>query len=445
MISLESLRPKPRGSFSTLVLGIGGAGCNLLDRVVLDGFDKMQLVGINTDIQTLSACVAGRKLQLGRNVTRGLGTGGDPDLGMEATEEMREELDALLEPGQLLFLCAGLGGGTGSGATPMIARMAREKGALVMAFVLLPFSFEGRRRLSQAERALELISAECDAVVCFENDRMVETVSARAGIHEAFAAANAIISGSIRAVHDLASRPGLIAIGLDDLWQALRRQNSRCIFGHGVGEGDNAGHDALARALKSPLLGNGTALRETTTVLVNVSGGPQLTLSQVQILMDELSRHIHPDAHILFGSSVDKMLGTSVHVTILSALGEPMEQGARQPRAAEKVEPPRRKEPTVASQPEQTEEPEQPEEFHESLLPEPREEVPVATLDDSEDAPSVPKPEAVPAQKAVNEAKQEDFKFEPIKRGRFEKSEPTIVEGQDLDVPTFLRKNVRMK
>ncbi|HEX8897855.1 MAG TPA: cell division protein FtsZ, partial [Chthoniobacterales bacterium] len=172
------------------VVGVGGAGCNVLDRIVLDGLDKADLIAINTDVQALASSVAASKVQLGRTVTRGLGAGGDPEVGYNAAFESADEIRHALTDARMIFICTGLGGGTGSGAAPAVAQVARENGSLVLAFVTLPFAFGGKRRLAQAQEAMAKLRQNCDAVICFENDRMGDMVAPKAGIHQAFAVAD---------------------------------------------------------------------------------------------------------------------------------------------------------------------------------------------------------------------------------------------------------------
>ncbi|MDQ6810243.1 MAG: cell division FtsZ family protein, partial [Verrucomicrobiota bacterium] len=261
------------------VVGVGGAGSNALDRVVLDGLEKADLVAMNTDAQSLASSVAGHKVQLGRTTTRGLGTGGDPEIGYNAAYESADEIRHSLADAKMVFICAGLGGGTGSGAGPAIAQVARENGALVIGFATMPFSFEGKRRTAQANEALARLSEHADAVICFENDRMGDIVAPKAGVHQAFAAADVTISQSIRSIVNLLQRPGLIRIGFDDLLAALRSAGGRCVFGFGESDSDNRAHDALTQALKNPLMDRGRMLQEATNVLVQVAGGPGVTLS----------------------------------------------------------------------------------------------------------------------------------------------------------------------
>ncbi len=303
------------------VVSVGGAGLNALDRIVLDGLERADVVAINTDVQSLTSSVATRKVQLGRNVSRGLGAGGDPEVGYQAALESSDEIREALADSRVIFICAGLGGGTGSGAAPYVAQTARESGALVIPFVTLPFTFEGKRRIAQAREALARLSEFAHAVVCFENDRMGDLTAPHAGIHQAFAMADITISQSVRSIVNLIQRPGLIRIGFDDLLAALSTRNSRCLFGYGESDSDNRAHDALAQALKNPLMDRGRMLADSTHVLVQVAGGPGMTLSEVEILMQELGRHVSDQTQILFGAVVDGPLGDRLSVTIISSLG----------------------------------------------------------------------------------------------------------------------------
>jgi cell division protein FtsZ len=359
----------------------------------------------------------------------------------------------------MVFVCAGLGGGTGSGAAPYVAHLAREAGALVIAFVTLPFTFEGKRRATQAREALGRLNEIAHSVICFENDRMGDLVAPHAGIHHAFAMADTTISQSVRSVVNLIQRPGLIRIGFDDLLAALRTHNGRCVFGFGESDSDNRAHDALTQALKNPLMDRGRMLADATNVLVQVSGGPGMTLSEVEVLMQELGRHVNEQTQILFGTVVDGKLGDRLAVTIISSLAADEDlisesrDGARlsnvfaQPPVHEQHPPPQiHIEPEAAMEPVAHEESisfEQPVAAQATAAAE-------SMTDESEPLPVTPHKKAVPhtdekaAAKSVP-AKQEVLQFEPVTRGRFEKSEPTIVEGEDLDVPTYLRKNIKVK
>jgi cell division protein FtsZ len=463
------------------VVGVGSAGSNALDRVLLDGMDKGDLIAINTDVQSLASSVAARKVQLGRTSTRGLGTGGDPELGYQAAIESADEIRQAIAGARMVFICAGLGGGTGSGAAPIVAQLAREAGSLVIAFATLPFSFEGKRRAVQAQDALSRLNEVANAVICFENDRMGDMVAPKAGIHQAFGVADMTISQSVRSIVNLIQRPGLIRIGFDDLFAALRSQNGRCLFGFGESDSDNRAHDALTQALKNPLMDKGRMLSEASHILVQVAGGPGMTLSEVEILMRELGKHVRDHTQIVFGTAVDGKMGNRLSVTIISSLAsedsvveqelptKPEPFLAPPPAALEQIEEPSAPTPAPKidppfaaatygaagiapeSEPEIATPAAQP--SASDLIPfeQPTPPAPAAPLA-KKPAPRLIPPkkkavvekEAKPKEKYIS-AKQEVLQFEPVTRGRFEKSEPTIVEGQDLDVPTFLRKNIRVK
>lgn len=307
---------------SVKIVGLGGAGANMLDRTALDGLSGAEMLCVNTDMRTLTSSVASEKIQIGRNLTKGLGAGGDPDVGLKAAQESEQEIRDAFRDRKMVFLCVGLGGGTGSGAAPLICRLAREEGAFVVVFATMPFGFEGARRRNQAETSLNELAVLANALVTFENDRMGELVLAKQGIHEAFAAADQMISESVKAVTRLVMRPGLINVGLDDLMTALKANRSRCLFGSGIAEGENRTQLALENTLSSPLLDQGSLLADATTVLVHICGGESVTLYEVELLMQGLSKHVPESAHVLFGASVDSAMGDSLSVTLVSALPE---------------------------------------------------------------------------------------------------------------------------
>jgi cell division protein FtsZ len=453
------------------IIGLGGAGSNALDRIKLDGLSGAELVAINTDMQALTGSVAEEKVQLGRATTRGLGAGGDPEVGYAAAEEGVEDLKAALDGAKIVILCVGLGGGTGSGAARIVAAVARELQAFVVVVATMPFTFEGRRRMAQAEEALGSLQRNADLVICFENDRMGDSVSPLAGIQEAFSTADQTISQSVRALAGMAQQRGLVHIGFDELATMLKaagEHGARCLFGYGEAEGDNRAHEALARSLKSPLMDKGRMLEDARNVLISVSGGAGMTLNEVQILMEEFNRHISDQNRLHFGASVDHRLGQKITVTILSAVEGAVNGSAavHLARPAARVESspvsvppaPRPSEPAPAPAPEPVLRTPEPDAAPAS--PEPK-----ISFVDTDEAVSPPPPEPEPARahaepalapaataapaksggKSKAQAKQEQMQFEPVTRGRFEKSEPTIVDGQDLDVPTFLRRNVKVK
>jgi cell division protein FtsZ len=457
--------PESAEDFITIkIVSVGGAGLNALDRIVLDGLERAEVVAINTDVQSLASSVATHKVQLGRTVTRGLGAGGDPELGYQAAVESSEEIREALAEARMIFICAGLGGGTGSGAAPLVAQLAREAGALVLGFVTLPFSFEGKRRSAQAREALDRLDQIANATICFENDQMGDLVPPKAGIHQAFATADILISQSVRSIVNLIQRPGLIRIGFDDLLAALRRRNGRCLFGFGESDSDNRAHDALTQALKNPLLDRGRTLSDAARVLVHIAGGPGMTLSEVEILMQELGRHVNEQTQILFGTAVDSRMGNRLSVTIISSFSAeadltsdaavPMHVAApapaiweQQPESQTKIDS------ALETIPMPEPLPAPPVDFT-PIDREPPVEEPAPPPTSPRKAPELHSVTAKRASAALKKsipveekspAKQEVLQFEPVTRGRFEKSEPTIVEGEDLDVPTYLRKKFKVK
>ena len=431
------------------ILGLGGAGGSALDRLVLDGIEGATVVALNTDVQALNGSVAPQKIQLGRVATRGLGAGGDPEIGYQAAEEAADEIKTTIEGADMIFLCTGLGGGTGSGAAPLIAHMARSSGAMVVAFATMPFTFEGKRRRTQAAESLAQLEQQAHLVVCFENDRLGEIAAHNAGVQDAFVAADQILSNSIQAIAAIVRRGGIIPTGLDELASAFRCKHPRCLFGCGESDGANRAHEALARALKSPLMDKGKMLADCRSVVIHIAGGPDLTVQEITTLMEEFSRHVGDDTRIDFGVATDAKLGRKLCVTIISSTGapeaavEPAPAPARVQRtvsrpAVASTAPPTRTAAAPVPVPQET-----PEfELEEDTEPEPEPVVPVKAAPAAQTYRKAT-PEKTAA--AKKEEKAEQMNLEPANRGRFEKSEPTIVDGQDLDVPTFLRKNLKLK
>lgn len=303
------------------IVGVGGAGSNVVDRITLDRIVDATLVCAHTDVRVLGHSMAPLKIQLGAELMKGIGAGGDPDLGREAALFSREQIRIAIEGHDIIFISAGLGGGTGSGAAPVIAEIAKNTGALVIVVATMPFSFEGRRRLAQAEEALELLQKRADALVLFENNRMGELILPKDGIQKAFNQADQLIAQSLRAVSTITTTPGLVKLGLDDLTSALANANGRCLFGFGESRGQNRGAEALKKALKSPLIDQGRLLHQTKSLLVHVAGGESLTLVEVESVMKQLGRHVPDQTHILFGLGVDPKLGDAVAITLISSLG----------------------------------------------------------------------------------------------------------------------------
>ena len=461
------------------IIGLGGAGANMLDRIALDGIEGAELLALNTDVRTLNSSVAGEKIQLGVNLTKGLGAGGDPEIGEKAILESEDEIRDVLRDRKIVFICVGLGGGTGSGAAPIVVRLAREAGAFVVVFATMPFAFEGNRRRVQAEESLNQLAVLTNALVTFDNTRMGELVLPKQGVHEAFSAADRMISDSITAVARLVLRPGLINVGLDELMAALKTTRSRCLFGSGMGRGDNRAQVALKAALGSPLLDSGSLLEDATTVLVHICGGEDMTLFEIELLMEGLTKHIPDEAHLLFGAATDKAMGKALSVTIISALPEERLQSAQvfaEPEEAEVIEIEGLEEELVEEEivEEETEDaepeglegeevveeeeivedeveddiPELDDEGHDFDSPELRvveEEEEAEAVEEVAEEESVPEPvaEESPIEESKTGAGQAELLLEGGPKGRFEGEQPNVIEGEDLDVPPYLRKKRR--
>jgi cell division protein FtsZ len=394
------------------IVGVGGAGCRVLERLLADHVEGASFIAMNSDAQLLGASSAPEKVQLG---ARGVGAGGDPDVGYTATDESAAIIRESLEGAQLVILCAGLGGGTGTGGVALIANIARQCGAVVAALVTLPFSFEGKRRTQQADGALSDLLQQAQLVVCFENDRMSELATVNDPAHQAFAMADKILAQTIRAISALATTRGVLNVGLDELSTVLRRTDARCLFGFGESDSESRGVDAIERALRSPLMKRGELLADTREVLVHVVASPDLTVVELGIIMEQVHRHVSEKTRVHLGVASDDRMGRRLSVSILSALGTDVADAV--PKPVRPSIPQAMAQPVFESAPDS------------ELFPE------------TDTASSVPGA----AQRDGKKEKVEQMQFEPVNRGRFEKSEPTMVDGHDFDVPTFLRKGLRLK
>lgn len=326
------------------IVGLGGAGAN-----ILHCFSGQTNAGITLCTMALDERVGrhsgvGSFLQLGEESNHGLGSGGDPELGAAAAEESEERVLGMLKGLDLMVLVTGLGGGTGSGAAPVIARLAREAGVFLVVVATLPFSFEGSRRRQQAERALAQLSITANVLLCFENDHMEELLPPGKGAHDAFAEADQLLAKATAAVPMLATSPGLINLGLDELKQVLRSRNARCVFGSGTARGVDRARRAAESALESPLLAYRQAVTRAGAVLVHIAGGESLSLEEIRVAMDAVAARVNPEAELFFGTAVKPRLGDELRVTLISSvdpedLVAPVDEVVADPAPAEPAEP----------------------------------------------------------------------------------------------------------
>ena len=421
----ETMEKKPASGqkIRLKIFGIGGAGGHTISQIAeirakgnptLEGVD---LVAINTDLQALAEISGAEKLQIGAAVTHGLGAGGEPEIGARAAQNDAERIEALAQGANVVFLTAGLGGGTSSGASPIIARIAKEQGALVLAFVALPFSFEGDRRKQQALSGLEQLKAQADAVICIPNDKIFRIAGPEASVVDAFRRADENFILGVQAVWQLLSRKGLINLDFADLRSTLGSKHCDGIFTYGMAGGASKAREAVKALLENPLLDGGDVLAKAEGVLVSVLGGPDLTLTDVQKAVEPISR-LANRAHIIMGAAIDEAYRGKLAVTVIAAANIMPRRVAPQPAAKPLTFP-------------------RPGDAALSRSPRP---APVPVVNDE-----TPKLEPVTAKKSSSKAKQETLPLEGVSRGRFDRSEPTLYNGEDLDVPTFLRRAVSLK
>ena len=319
MLPYQTLPQKEDG---IAIVGIGGAGANILQCFGGSSADNVRLCILSLDERLGRACGNVDFLQLGAGLNHGLGSGGDPEVGRQAARESQERLAELLSGVRLLVMVVGLGGGTGSGAAPVLAEMAREAGIFLVSVALMPFAFEGKRRRDQAEQALEEISRLSDIVYCFENDYMEELFRNRSGARAVFEEVDRLLARATASVPMLASSPGLINLGLDELATALENNDSRCIFGSGSGYGPRRAESAAQDALDSPLVSYHGAIRHARTVIVHIAGGDSMSLTEIRQAMETIREGLaqDEDINIFFGATVKPHLGDEMRVTLIASI-----------------------------------------------------------------------------------------------------------------------------
>src|SRR3954465_2755794 len=299
------------------LVGVGGAGSNAVDRLKMENLERLQLAVINTDYQALASSPVQDKVLVGMGVTRGLGAGGDPELGREAAEADREKIAAVVKDCDLVFLVTGMGGGPGSGASPVVAEVAAEAGALVIAFVTMPFSFEGGRRLKQAEEGLRALRQVCDAVIPLPNDVLLQEAADNETVLDSFSRADEWIGRGVKSIWAMLFKTGLINLDFATLRQAFQQRGGKTLFGLGEGSGENAVADALSSLKLCPLLHTPEFSRKADRLLVNITGGADLTLPKVNELMSAITDQFGRDSHIIMGAVIDEDMAGRVEVCII--------------------------------------------------------------------------------------------------------------------------------
>jgi cell division protein FtsZ len=308
--------PEPEHAATIKVIGIGGGGCNAVNRMVRAGLAGVDFFSVNSDVQALRSAATENTVHIGGSQTRGLGAGANPTLGREAAEESREDLALILDGADLVFLTAGMGGGTGTGAAPVIAEIARESGALTIAVVTKPFAFEGKKRMQIAENGIVELEAKVDTLITIPNERILQVIEKKTPLNEAFAYADDVLRQGIQGISDLITQPGLINLDFADV-KTIMTDAGSAMMGIGEGSGEHRAADAAQKAIASPLLE--TTIEGARGVIFNITGGPDMAMYEVNEAAEMISRAVDPDAQIIFGASIDPGMSGKVRVTVLAA------------------------------------------------------------------------------------------------------------------------------
>ena len=298
------------------VVGIGGGGVNAVNRMIEVGLKGVEFIAVNTDAQALLMSDADVKLDIGRELTRGLGAGANPEVGRKAAEDHREEIEEVLKGADMVFVTAGEGGGTGTGGAPVVASIARKLGALTIGVVTRPFSFEGRRRAQQAEEGIEALRNECDTLIVIPNDRLLSISDRQVSVLDAFKSADQVLLSGVQGITDLITTPGLINLDFADV-KAVMSGAGSALMGIGNARGDDRAAVAAEMAIASPLLE--ASMDGAHGVLLNISGGSDLGLFEINEAAQLVADAAHPEANIIFGAVIDDALGDEVRVTVIAA------------------------------------------------------------------------------------------------------------------------------
>ncbi len=298
------------------VIGIGGAGCNAVNRMIETGIQGVEFIAANTDAQHLNASKAPIKIQLGPKVTGGLGAGSIPEIGEKAAIESKDAITDLLKGSDMVFITAGMGGGTGTGASPIIAQLAKEMDILVVGVVTKPFGFEGKKRMAQAENGISKLVDSVDSLIIINNDNLLKIASKNTTYVESFAIANDVLRHAVQGIAELVTGAGVINLDFADL-RTIMSEKGRAIMGVGIGRGDNRAQDAVESAISSPLLEN-DSIEGATGVLINITGGTDLTLHEVNQIANSITKQVDENANVLYGQMIDPNMADEVKVTIVA-------------------------------------------------------------------------------------------------------------------------------
>jgi cell division protein FtsZ len=299
------------------VVGVGGAGGNAINRMVQAGFCGVEFISLNTDAQALEQSRADIKIQIGRKLTRGLGAGADPEIGRKALEEDPETTREALADANIVFITCGMGGGTGTGASPMVAKMAKEMGALTVGIVTKPFLFEGHKRIAQAETGIRQIKEYVDTLITIPNQRLLQVVDKRTLLTDSFMKADEVLLAATKGISDLITVPGLVNVDFADV-RTIMLNAGEALMGTGIGSGENRGEIAAKMALHSPMLED-VSIEGARGVLINITGGQDMTIEDIQLASETVFEAAGSQANIIFGAVIDELLADRIFVTVIAA------------------------------------------------------------------------------------------------------------------------------
>lgn len=314
------------GTATIKVIGVGGAGNNAVNRMIEAGIRNVEFIAVNTDRQTLNESKANSKIQIGEKLTRGLGAGANPDIGSQAAEESKAEIAEVLKGADMVFVTAGMGGGTGTGAAPIVAATAKEMGILTIGVVTKPFTFEGKKRLAQAERGVASLKGKVDTLVVIPNDKLLQVIDRKTSMIEAFRMADDILRQGVQGISDLISVPGVINLDFADVRTIMLNQGM-AHMGIGCASGENRAEDAAKQAIQSPLLE--TSIEGARGIIINITGGSDMGLHEANTAAELVQRSADPEANIIFGTVIDDSMGDEIQITVI-ATGFEKEEERRQ-------------------------------------------------------------------------------------------------------------------
>ena len=303
------------GTATIKVIGVGGAGNNAVNRMLDLGIKNVDFIAVNTDRQALQKSKANTKIQIGEKITRGLGAGANPDVGAQSAEESKQEITEVLRGADMVFVTAGMGGGTGTGAAPTVAGLAKEMGILTIGVVTKPFTFEGKKRLAQAERGIESLKGKVDTLIVIPNDKLLQVIDRKTSMAEAFMMADDILRQGVQGISDLITVTGAINLDFADV-KTIMQNTGMAHMGIGFASGENKAEDAAKQAIQSPLLE--TTIEGARGVIINVTGGIDLGLQEVNTAAELIQRSVDPEANIIFGTVVDESMNDEIQITVIA-------------------------------------------------------------------------------------------------------------------------------